>query len=166
LIIGIISLKIMFNQIWRNHETKARFVLVGMWNTIFSYLLFIALDYLFNLFFAPRYVAYMLAAVICNIVAVTIAYFLHKHFTFKSKTKGKDAFKEYIRFYMTYIFTSVVSLILLPIFVEILKFDPKISAAIIMSLLAVVSYISHRRFSFRPIKRGREKTIQRSGKSE
>lgn len=152
--------KIIYN-IWLHNEIKARFVLVGIWNTIFSYILFVALDYLFALFFAPRYVAYMLAAAICNVAAVTIAYFLHKHFTFKSKTKGKDAFKEYIRFYMTYVFTSVASLILLPIFVEIIKFDPKIAVAIIMCLLAVVSYVSHRRFSFRPINE-QEKKLFRS----
>jgi len=135
--------------LWLNHETKFRFILVGIWNTIFSYLVFVTLDYLFNLYFSPRYVAYMLAAIFSNIIAVTLAYFLHKHFTFKSRTKGRAAFQEYLRFYMTYIFTSVLSLILLPIFVEFLKLDPKIAAAIIMLLLTVVSYISHNLFSFR-----------------
>ena len=138
-----------FNQLWLNHETKVRFILVGIWNTIFSYLVFVTLDYLFNLFFSPRYLAYMLAAVFTNIITVTLAYFLHKHLTFKSKTKGMAAFWEYLRFYTTYLFTTILSLVLLPIFVEYLKFDPKIAAAIIMLLLTVVSFISHSLFSFR-----------------
>ena len=139
----------IFDSIWLNHETKIRFVLVGIWNTIFSYLVFIALDCLFNLVVSPRYFAYMLAAVFTNIIAVTLAYFLHKNFTFKSKTKGKSALREYLRFYMTYIFTTILSLILLPIFVEFLKLDPKVAAGIIMLLLTVVSFISHSLFSFR-----------------
>lgn len=141
--------KRIFNSLWLNHETKVRFILVGIWNTIFSYLVFVTLDYLFNLFFSPRYVAYMLAAILTNIITVTLAYFLHKHFTFKSKTKGMVAFREYLRFYATYIFTTILSLILLPLFVEYLKLDPKIAAAIIMLLLTVVSFISHSLFSFR-----------------
>ncbi len=141
--------KKLFASAWLNHETKFRFILVGIWNTIFSYIVFVVLDYLFNLYLSPRYVAYMLAAVFTNIIAVTLAYFLHKNITFKSKTKGKTALIEYLRFYMTYIFTSVLSLLLLPVFVEYLKLDPKIAAAFIMILLTVVSYISHSLFSFR-----------------
>jgi putative flippase GtrA len=142
-------LKKILDQLWLNHQTQVRFILVGIWNTIFSYLVFVALDYLFNLFFTPRSVAYMLAALLTNIIAVTLAYFLHKHLTFKSKTKGRAAFREYLRFYMTYLFTSILSLILLPIFVELLKLDPKIAVAIIMLLLTGVSYVSHNLFSFR-----------------
>jgi putative flippase GtrA len=142
-------LKLIINHLWLNHQKKVRFVLVGLWNTIFGYLVFVVFDYLFNFFFSPRYVAYMSAAVLSNIIAVTNAYFFHKHLTFKSKTKGRDAFREYLRFCMTYVFTFILSLILLPIFVESLKLDPKIAAAIITLLLTVVSFISHNQFSFR-----------------
>ena len=99
-------MKQILDHLWLNHQTKVRFVLVGVWNTIFGYLVFVGLDYLFNLFFSPRYVAYMSAAMLSNVIAVTNAYFFHKHLTFKSKTKGRAAFREYLRFYMTYIFTS------------------------------------------------------------
>lgn len=140
--------QILYNICLRN-EMKIRFILVGIWNTIFSYLVFVTLDYLFNLYFSPRFVAYMLAAAFTNIITVTMAYFLHKHFTFKSKTKGISALREYIRFYMTYVFTSILYFILLPILVEFFKMDPKIAAAIIMVLLTIVSFISHSLFSFR-----------------
>ena len=141
-------LKRIFDHVWLNYQTKVRFVLVGIWNTIFSYITFILLDYLFNLFFSPRFVAYMLAALLSNIITVTLAYFFHKYFTFQSKAKGMAALREYLRFYMTYIFTSILSLILLPIFVEFLKLDPKIAIAIIMLPLTVISYISHNLFTF------------------
>jgi putative flippase GtrA len=135
--------------LWRRHQIKIRFLMVGVWNTIFGYLVFVGLDYLFNLFFSPRYVAYMSAAALSNVIAVTNAYFFHKHLTFKSKASGKAAFREYLRFYITYVFTFIIGMILLPIFVELLKLDPEIAAAIITLLLTVVSYISHNKFSFR-----------------
>jgi len=43
-------LKEILNQVWLNHETKVHFVLVGVWNTIFGYLIFVGLDYLFSFF--------------------------------------------------------------------------------------------------------------------
>lgn len=133
---------------WLNHQIKVRFVLVGVWNTIFGYLVFVGLDFLFNIFLSPRFVAYMSAAVFSNVIAVTNGYFFHKHFTFKSRTRGMAAFYEYLRFYTTYAFTTIVSFILLPIFVELLNLDPKIAAAIITLILTFVSYIGHNKFSF------------------
>jgi putative flippase GtrA len=142
-------LKKIFDHLWLNYQTNVRFIMVGISNTIFSYFIFVGLDYFFKFCFSPRYVAYMLAMVLSNVIAVTIAYFLHKRFTFKSKTKGKAAFREYLRFYSTYIFTTILSLIFLPVFVEFLKLDPKIAVAIIMLLLTVVSYVIHLHFTFR-----------------
>lgn len=138
----------IFAQLFLIHQTKVRFVLVGIWNTIFGYLVFVGLDYLFNLVFSPRYIAYMSAAVLGNVIAVTNAYFFHKYITFKSNTKGLAAFYEYLRFYATYAFTIVISFIFLPISVELFKLDPKIAAGIITLILTFVSYIGHNKFSF------------------
>jgi putative flippase GtrA len=142
-------MKQIHGHLWIAHQTKIRFILVGIWNTIFGYLVFVGFDYLFNLLFSLRYVAYMSAAVFSNVISVTHAYFFHKHLTFKSRAKGRAAFREFLRFYLTYLVTSIASLILLPIFVEFFKLEPKIVAAIIALLMTFVSYISHNRFSFR-----------------
>ena len=144
-------MKRIFDYLWLNQGTRVRFILIGVWNTIFGYLIFVLFDYLFALFLSPRYIAYMAAAVISNMIAVTNAYFFHRHFTFKSKTTGKAAFREYIRFCITYIVTFILSLILLPVLVELLLLDPKIAAAIITGLLTIVSYVSHNHFTFRRV---------------
>jgi len=34
-------LKQILDHLWLNHQTKVRFVLVGIWNTIFGYLVFV-----------------------------------------------------------------------------------------------------------------------------
>jgi putative flippase GtrA len=143
------SLKQLCDNFLQIHQIKIRFILVGIWNTIFGYLVFIGFDYLFNQIFSPRYVAYMLAAVISNVIAVTHAYFFHKHFTFKSRVRGRAAVSEYLRFYTTYLFTSIIGLILLPLCVELFRLDPKVASAAITLLMTVASYLSHNRFSFR-----------------
>jgi putative flippase GtrA len=137
------------HDLWLNHQKKVRFVLVGAWNTIFGYLVFVACDYLFERFFSPRYVAYMSAAVLSNILAIINAYIFHKHITFQSTVRGKGILIEFARFFSTYLFSMILGLILLPISVEALGIEPRISAALLIPVSTVISYIGHSRFSFR-----------------
>ena len=142
-------MKQIFDHLWLTHQTKVRFVLVGLWNTLFGYLVFVGLDYLFNLFFSPRYVAYMSAAVLSNILAIINAYIFHKHITFQSTVRGKGILVEFARFFSTYLFTTILGLILLPVSVEALGIEPRISVALLIPVTTVISYIGHSRFSFK-----------------
>lgn len=90
----------------------------------------------------------MMATLLSNIIAIINAYIFHKYVTFRSEVRGKRILIEFARFFSTYIFTIILGLILLPIFVELLSLDPKISAAVIIPLTTVVSYFGHSRFSF------------------
>ena len=142
-------MKQTLDHLWLNHQTKVRFVLVGLWNTLFGYLVFVGLDYLFNLYFSPRYVAYMSAAVLSNILAIINAYIFHKHITFQSTVRGKGILIEFARFFSTYLFTTILGLILLPVSVEALGIEPRISVALLIPVTTVISYIGHSRFSFK-----------------
>jgi putative flippase GtrA len=133
----------------RKHETKFRFVLVGVWNTIFGYLAFVLLDALFSQWFSDRRLAYMVAMVLSNIVAVLNAFVFHKTLTFQSRVRGLAMLGELIRFSSTYLFTFLLSLFLLPAFVEILGLSTRIAAALVILVCTVISYLGHSRFSFR-----------------
>ena len=141
-------MKFSFRQLWLEHQVKIRFFFIGIWNTIFGYLAYISLDYLLTFVFQKRYVAYMTAAVISNIVATISAFFFHKHITFKSTVRGKGVIIEFFKFYSTYTVTTILGFALLPFFVEVLKIDPKISGAFLIPVVAVTSYFGHSRFSF------------------
>lgn len=138
-----------FAALKTKHQVKARFVLVGIWNTIFGYGIFCLFDTLFAWLFSSRSAAYMCAMVLTQILAVINAYIFHKHITFKSKAKGKAIIAEFFRFSTTYVVTFCLSLVLLPTFVEIGHITPKIAAAIITLICTVISYLGHSRFSFR-----------------
>jgi putative flippase GtrA len=69
--------------------------------------------------------------------------------TFKSKAKGKGIIREFLRFCLTYVVIFCLSLILLPIFAEAVKIQPQISAAIVILICTVISYVGHSRFSFK-----------------
>ena len=142
-------MKQIAHDLWLNHQKKIRFLLVGVWNTIFGYLVFVGLDYLFNLFCSPRYVAYMSAAVLANIIAILNAYIFHKFVTFRSPLRGLAMIPEFVRFFSMYLFSFFLGLVLLPVFVELFHLDPKIAGALLIPITVIISYLGHSRFSFR-----------------
>ena len=142
-------MKQIAQDLWLNHQKKIRFVLVGVWNTIFGYLVFVAFDYFFERLVSPRYIAYMSAAVLSNILAIINAYIFHKHITFQSTVRGKGIIIEFARFFSTYLFSMILGLILLPVSVEVFEIAPRISAALLIPVTTVISYIGHNKFSFR-----------------
>ena len=55
---------------------------------------------------------------------------------------------EFYGFSLTYVFTFLLSLILLPHFVEIFSIQPKLSAALVIMIYVVISNYGHSKFSF------------------
>lgn len=137
------------SKLFGSHNTEIKFALVGIWNTIFGYLVFFILDTIFEHLFVKRYFAYMSAMILGQIISTVNAFIFHKYITFKSKVRGKGVIIEFSRFCLTYIVTFCLSLILLPFFVEIFQIQPKISAAIVILICTVISYVGHSRFSFK-----------------
>jgi putative flippase GtrA len=92
----------MIRARFARHGVKIRFVLVGGWNTVFGYGVYVALDWLFERLFASRAAAYMSAAVLSNILAILNAYIFHKFITFRSEARGWAMIPEFVRFFSTY----------------------------------------------------------------
>ncbi len=145
----MVILKRIYHHLLHIDQRKIRFVLVGLWNTIFSYLAYVALDYLFNIFLTPRYVAYMSAAVLANMLSILNAYIFHRIVTFRSSVRGFAIIIEFIRFVSMYLLSVVFGLVLLPIFVELFHYDPKIAGALLIPITTIISYFGHSRFSFK-----------------
>lgn len=135
-----------------NHTRKIRFLIVGAWNTFFGYGIFFAFDTVFEAVFASRRLAYMSAIVVSNIIAVLNAYILHRRITFRSVSKGRLKLMEFFRFCATYAFTMVLSIALMPVFVEMFSFSPKAAGLLVTLLCTFISYFSHARFSFQESK--------------
>ena len=138
----------LLSEFLERHNVKVRFIFVGAWNTLFGYLVFFVLDTLFEKIYHERYYAYMLAMVSSQVVTTVNAFAFHKYVTFKSKVKGRGVIFEFYRFCLTYVFTFLLSLLLLPLFVEMFSIHPKLSAALVILISVVISYYGHSRFSF------------------
>lgn len=140
---------ITISELFKKHQVKIRFLIVGVWNTLFGYGIYCLLDTIFAYLIDKRYIAYMLSMVLSNIIAIINAYIFHKNVTFKSRVNGiKGVIYEFFRFSLTYAVTFCLSIILLPVFVEFFKIGPKIAGAFVIVVCTFISYFGHSWFSF------------------
>lgn len=126
--------------LYQEHKQKIDYLLVGGWNTIFGYFVFLVLYYLL-----AAKIHYLLLLVVSNILSITNAYIGYKIFVFK--TKG-NYLKEYLRFYMVYGTIMVLNLVLLTFCVEILRILPPLALGGLTFINVVFSYFGHKHFSF------------------
>lgn len=134
-----------------------RYLIVGAWNTLFGLALYSGLTYVLT---GRIPLAYMVAAALSNVIAITVAFLGYKWFVFK--TKG-NYLREYLRCYVVYGTTAMVGLALLPILVALLNWIlgcrpsvPYIAGVILTGGTVVVSFFGHRQFSFAVKKEGKD----------
>lgn len=126
-----------------------RYLLVGLWNTVFGYSVYALLTAMLT----PRIsYAYILAGVIANLLSITNAFFGYKLFIFK--TKG-NYLKEWLRCLLVYSGGIALGTVLLPLTVFVIRHftrvdaaAPYIAGALLMSVNVIVSFVGHKRFSF------------------
>jgi len=128
----------------------ARYILVGGFNTVFGYGLFALLNWLSR---GMGSYNYMFAAVVSNVVAVTVAFLGYKWFVFR--TRG-NYLVEWMRCIGVYGSSMAFGLAALPILVTILRRylqkpeqAPYIAGAILTLTTVLFSFLGHKKFSFR-----------------
>ena len=127
-----------------------RYLLVGGFNTAIGYGSFAGLNYLLT----DRIpYPYMVANVGASVFAITVAFLGYKLFVFR--TRGNYV-REYLRTYVVYGGSTLLSLALLPVFVAVLGalianqvLVPYLAQAITMPIAVLSSFYGHKRYSFR-----------------
>jgi len=127
----------------------SRYVLVGVWNTIFGYGTYAGFTALLTPHLAH---AYIVASLVANFLAITMAFLAYKWFVFK--TQG-NYLREWSRCVAVYGGSSLIGTLLLPVSVfalrHLTRFNssaPYIAGAALMGLNVVASFLGHRNFSF------------------
>ncbi len=126
-----------------------RYLVVGVWNTLFAYGLYALLTYLLT---PVLPCAYLVAAMLCNVVCITVSFLGHKLLVFR--TKG-NFLREYLRAYVVYGTSTIINLILLPIVVTILNqfvdppsYSPYIAGALLTVGTVIASFFGHQQYTF------------------
>ncbi len=127
-----------------------RYILVGVWNTVFGYATFAGLTAALDPYVSQSYLP---AVVIGSPVSFTMAFLCYKWFVFH--TKG-NYLREWVRCLAVYGSGTVGSLVILPIAVWALRYGagmrqsaPYVAGAILTGCGVIYNFIGHRKFSFR-----------------
>jgi putative flippase GtrA len=126
-----------------------RYILLGVWNTLFGYAMYAALTALLT----PHVpYAYILASVLASVLNITVAFLGYKWFIFK--TTG-NYLREWSRCVLVYSGGIMIGILLLPVLVYAVRhstrFDaaaPYIAGAALTGLNVVVGFLGHKNFSF------------------
>lgn len=129
----------MIQKIWLNE--KIRYILIGGYNTVVGYSVFAVLWMLWG-----QSLHYIVILTLSHIIAVTNAYFGYRILVFRKKG---DGWQDFFRFNMVYVGAFVFNVLALPILIEVGNFHPLVAQGVLVMMTTVMSYLLHRRFSFR-----------------
>lgn len=122
------------------HREKLLYIIVGAWNTVFGYAVYLGLLALIG---TDHYWWLLIPT---NIIGVTQNFLSYKLIVFK--TRGRWA-KEYGKFWIVYLPYLAANLLLLPALVGLLKLDPRVAQAAFTVVAFVITYLGHKYFTFR-----------------
>ena len=127
-----------------------RYLVVGVWNTLFGYGLFAGTTALLSRF-VPY--AYVIAVPLSSLVNVTVAFLGYKWFVFR--TSG-NYLREWARCVAVYASGVALAMIALPLAVMTLQYAiglrqsaPYVAGALVMGFGLVYNFLGHKKFSFR-----------------
>ena len=129
-------------------KTEIRFLLVGAWNTLFGYLIFLLFLFLLEKIFNNERQIYSLSIAFSHLISVINSFIFHKVVTFVSKQKGLEIVYEFRRFFNSYIITFLLNLSLISIQVELLSLNPRIAGAISLPIVTVVTFFLLSKYAF------------------
>ena len=120
---------------------KSRYLIAGIWNTIFGYslgvILFLALtDKLHT----------AIIAFIANLLSISMSFSSYKLFVFR--TRG-NWWREFLKACIVYGNMAFVSIGLIWIFIDVFNFNVWFSQALTILLTVIISYFGHKKFTFK-----------------
>ncbi len=126
-------------DIWFKIPEKIRFLLVGGFNTVVSYLIFAFLYKVVGLH-------YNVALPVQYMITVNMSILTMRYYVFRSKG---DFLKEFTKAWSVYIFMFFFNAAMLNLFVQIMGLPPLLAQALYLTISTVVTFILHKYLSFR-----------------
>lgn len=123
-----------------NKLCSLRFIIIGGWNTVFSYLAFSGLYYVFGGGWGDIFVQ-----LFAGFLGITHAFIMHKFVTYRSCGVW---WHEYLKFYVVYGLQIIVQAILFWVCTTWLGYNGYIVQFTTTLLLTIVSYWAHKCYSF------------------
>ncbi len=122
-------------------DQRLAFLVVGAMNTAIGFFWFVVFQHLVG-----QHVGYLFALVLAHIASVICAFWLYRHLVFR--VRG-HVWRDLARFETVYLSALAVNVVLLPLFVEIFGLPVLVGQALVVFVTSVISWVGHKRFSFR-----------------
>jgi putative flippase GtrA len=120
---------------------QLRYLVAGVWNTIFGYGVGVGLYLLLS---EVMHIAWI--GLIANVLAITMSFTTYKLFVFRSRGHW---FAEYLRSYVVYGSMALLGIVLLWLLVDGFHVRIWFAQGMVIVTTVVISYFGHARFTFR-----------------
>lgn len=122
-------------------DEKIKYLLAGGFNTVCGYFLGVG-AYLW----LGEWIHIIYISILANIFSITISFLTYKIFVFR--TSG-DWLKEYLKIYLVYGLTAIISIPLIWIFVDTLSINIWLSQGLVLFSVFGFSFFLNRNFTFK-----------------
>lgn len=130
-------------ELYKKYSEIINYLIVGVLTTIVSIVIYGVFTKLFH-------VNYMISNIVSWIGAVSFAYITNKIFVFKSKCDNdKDVLIEIYQFFKYRVFSLVIDLLLMYLFVEIFNINDMIAKVIVQFIIIILNYLFSKLFVFK-----------------
>ena len=130
-------------NLYTKYSEIINYLIVGVLTTLVSI-------FIYGLFTKLFHVNYMVSNIISWIGSVSFAYITNKKFVFKSKCDNeKDVFIEIYQFFKYRVFSLVIDILLMYLFVEVFSIDDMIAKVIVQFIVIALNYIFSKLFVFK-----------------
>lgn len=126
-------------DLYKKYAEIVNYLIVGVLTTIVSIVIYALFTKVFN-------VNYIISNIISWIASVTFAYIANRIFVFKSKSD--DIILEIYQFFKYRLFSFVIDVLLMYVFVELMGIDDMISKVLVQVIVIVLNYVFSKLFVF------------------
>ncbi len=127
-------------DLYKKYEEVINYLIVGGMTTLVSILIYAVCTKCFH-------INYMISNVISWIFSVLFAYIFNRIFVFKSK--NNNIFVEVYQFFKYRIFSFLIEIFLMYVFVELISIDDMISKVIVQIIVIILNYVFSKLFVFK-----------------
>jgi putative flippase GtrA len=125
----------------RRHREKILYLVVGGWNTLFSYACFALLYYLFQDDLHPSLILAMV-----YVLSSVNGFLGYRHIVFRS---AGHPLAQYVRFQFVYLPLLLVNMVLLPLALAYTSLNAYVVQALFAVVTVVAGYLGNKHFAFR-----------------
>lgn len=127
-------------ELYKKYEEIINYLIVGVMTTLVSIGTYAICTKCLN-------INYMIANIISWIISVLFAYITNRIFVFKSESK--KIILEIYQFFKYRIFSFIIEIFLMYVFVELINIDDMISKIIVQIIVIILNYVFSKLFVFK-----------------